>query len=297
MKDRHLAVNVDLDSISLYFQLHGLDPAAADEVVYERAVPRFLELFDSCGVKATFFVVAQDLERGDNWNLARRLCEAGHEIGNHTFSHPYDLIHLGDEAIFDELKRAHVVLSELHGSPIVGFRAPGYNISPAVYKALTRLGYVYDSSILASPPYLLAKYAVMAALALRGKRSRSIVGNPWQMFGPRQPRTVRGVWEMPMSVLPLARIPVIGTSLALLGEPFARTAVALLRRDAVVNLEFHGVDLLSLRDDPLASALAAQSDLRVPVSEKFRVFRGAIRSLAASHEAQRLDAIVWRLAR
>ncbi|MCA9521681.1 MAG: polysaccharide deacetylase family protein [Myxococcales bacterium] len=297
MNERHLAVNVDLDSISLYFQLHGLDPAAADEIVYERAVPRFLELFERCGVKATFFIVAQDLERGDNWAQARALVEAGHEIGNHTFTHPYDLIHRPAEEIFSETKRAHVVLSELNAGPIVGFRAPGYNVSPAVYKALTRLGYVYDSSILPSPPYLLAKYAVMGALALRGKRSRSIVGNPWQMFASPQPGTRHGVWEIPISVLPVARVPVIGTSLALFGERFGQLCVRTLRHQRVVNLEFHGVDLLSLHDDPIARPLAAQSDLRVPVAKKLEVFRRTIRGLAQSHEPLRLDALVWRLPR
>ena len=63
------AVNVDVDSLYLYYRIHGLDEAAATNAVWERGVVRFAELFGELGLRGTFFVVAQDLER---WPAARR---------------------------------------------------------------------------------------------------------------------------------------------------------------------------------------------------------------------------------
>ena len=53
----------------------------------------------------------------------RRLADAGHEVGNHTFSHP-DLQTLGDEEIRDEMTRAGAILAEALGGPARYWRAP-----------------------------------------------------------------------------------------------------------------------------------------------------------------------------
>jgi peptidoglycan-N-acetylglucosamine deacetylase len=48
--------------------------------------PEILDELERLGVKATFFVVGQNVERFPD--VVRRMYEEGHEIGNHTFSHP-----------------------------------------------------------------------------------------------------------------------------------------------------------------------------------------------------------------
>ncbi len=48
--------------------------------------PEILDELDRLGVKATFFLVGQNVERYPD--VVRRIYEDGHEIGNHTFSHP-----------------------------------------------------------------------------------------------------------------------------------------------------------------------------------------------------------------
>ena len=50
-------------------------------------VDRLIPILDRFGVKATFYVTMENLEkRVDGWKKAVR---TGHEIGNHTFSHPH----------------------------------------------------------------------------------------------------------------------------------------------------------------------------------------------------------------
>jgi len=82
---RAAAINVDIDSLHLYYRIHGLDESSATNAVWERGVVRFAELFAELGVKATFFVVASDLER---WPEARRIAAQlvadGHELGSHS---------------------------------------------------------------------------------------------------------------------------------------------------------------------------------------------------------------------
>src|SRR5690606_21180469 len=113
---RAAAVNVDVDSLYLYYRIHGLDEARATDVVWERGVVRFAELFAELGIPATFFVVAQDLERSAAARrVAGELAAAGHELGSHSFTHPYDLTRLGRAAIADELARAEDAISAVSG--------------------------------------------------------------------------------------------------------------------------------------------------------------------------------------
>jgi peptidoglycan/xylan/chitin deacetylase (PgdA/CDA1 family) len=51
-----------------------------------QSTPRVLELLRRHGARATFFVIGERVRR--NPELARRIVEAGHTLGNHTQSHP-----------------------------------------------------------------------------------------------------------------------------------------------------------------------------------------------------------------
>ena len=286
------AFNVDVDSLYVYQQIHGLNDSRTDNVVWERGVVRFAELFDELGVRATFFVVGADLER---WPRARAIAEdlaaAGHEIANHTWSHPFDLTHKPAAAIGEEIDRAHQLLSDVRGTPVSGFRAPGYTMSGPVFAELHKRGYGYSSSIFPCPPYYLAKMAVLASMKVRGKQSASIVGDPRVMWAPTTPHKRGGVLEMPITVLPVIRFPFIGTSLLMMGSRGYSMARPLLRRTPLVNLEFHGIDLCDLDADGIDPALKKQPDLRVPLESKLSLLRHVISDLADHRTVDTLEAI------
>ncbi len=274
------AVNVDIDSLYLYYRLHGLDESRATNAVWEKGVVRFAELFDEVDVKATFYVVSQDLER---WPRARQICaqlaSAGHEIGSHTDSHPYDLIHQDPSTIAAEVSRSRELLSEVRGAPVTGFRAPGYHMAPAVYDAIRAAGYSYSSSLFPSWPYHLAKWGVMASMRLRGKRSKAIVGDPKILVASRKPHFRRDVLELPVTVLPGIRFPFIGTSLIAFGHRGYSLAKPLLNRLDFVNLEFHGIDMCDLHEDGIDPALLKQPDLRVPLTDKRAIIKRTLSDL------------------
>lgn len=294
---RAAAINVDIDSLHLYYRIHGLDESSATNAVWERGVVRFAELFAELGVKATFFVVASDLER---WPEARRIAAQlvadGHELGSHSLTHPYDLVRQHDQAISHELAESHKILSAVRGSPVAGFRAPGYTMTPHVLRLLAAHGYTYDSSIFPCPPYYLAKLAVLTKMALTGKRSHSIVGPPSVMWDDRLPSRKEGIIELPVTVLPGIRFPVIGTSLLMLKSLGFRAIRPLLRQTPFINLELHGIDLCDLEADQIDKALLKQPDLRVPLADKLTLFRQVFSELRDDWGVDTLENLAPKLA-
>ena len=80
-----------------------------------------LETLEAAGARATFFQCGVNAERHPDW--ARAVSTAGHEIGNHTWSHRR-LDFASVTVMREELGRAQRVLTEIHGSAPRWFRAP-----------------------------------------------------------------------------------------------------------------------------------------------------------------------------
>jgi peptidoglycan/xylan/chitin deacetylase (PgdA/CDA1 family) len=278
-----VSLSVDLDAIECYFRIHALPgppPAEARFAVLRRCLPRLAELFARHDVRATWFVVGRDLEEdAEGKRLLRELAAAGHELANHSYSHPYDLVRLPHDQIVEQVDRAHAVVADTCGRAPIGFRAPGYEVSRAVIDLLCERGYRYDSSAFPAVPYYLAKAAVMASMRVRGRPSGSILGRPAVLTAPRTPyrpsagdpyrRGDRPLLEIPMAVTPWLRLPVIGTWLVMMPPWVRRRLVAAALRAPLTNLELHGIDVADADADRLPAALVArQPDLRRPLRDK-----------------------------
>jgi hypothetical protein len=292
---RLCSLSVDLDPLGAYYAIHGLGdpPLQLRTTILRKALPRFEELFAEAGVRATLFVVGREVAGYEPArDLLRRMAEAGHELGNHTYSHFYELGRLPEQVIEAEVRKAHRVILESAGAAHAptGFRSPGYGISPKVLRILASHGYLYDSSMLPSPPYYLAKLAVFATMAFRGRRSSSIIADPRELSCPPSPyrpdprrpfRRGRGtVVELPVATLPFFRVPAIGTLLAVSPEPVRRFVLSSMKGRSFFNLELHGIDLADAIADRIPTELAGrQPDLRVPFDEKRRIFLKTIAEL------------------
>jgi len=294
------AVSVDLDPLTAYYQIHGLGdpPRKLRHTILQKALPRFEELFAELAIPATFFVVGKELAGSEETAATvQRLVASGHEMGNHTFSHPYDLCSQPEQVVDAEIRQAHKVIADVAGpehAP-VGFRTPGYAINARVLRVLCNHGYRYDSSMFPSPPYYLAKAAVMAGMFFRGRRSGSVMGDPRGLFCPADPyrpdperpwrRGQSPVVELPVAVLPWTRLPAIGTLLAVSPDPVRRTVMAQMRHRPLFNLELHGIDLADAIADRIPTELAGrQPDLRVPFVEKRRIFIKTMEELKQDYE-------------
>lgn len=278
-----VSVSVDLDAIACYHRIHALAQAPSGEgrfAVLRRALPRLYELFSKHGIHATLFVVGGDLaEDSEGKRVLAELAKVGHEIASHSHSHPYDLVRLGRAGIAEEIDRAHAAIAEACGGPPVGFRAPGYEISAELIEVLCERGYRYDSSVFPAIPYYLAKVAVMGVMRVTGRKSGSILGTPKVLRAPCVPyrpaagaphrRGTLPIIELPVTVTPLLRLHVIGTTLVISPEWLRRRLVASALGTSHFNLELHGIDLVDAESDGMAPALVArQPDLRVALGRK-----------------------------
>jgi len=311
---RLCSLSIDLDPIGCYYRIHGLGepPAELADLVLERCLPRFLDLFERRGIRATLFVVGADIDpeaRGDAARAARSwLASAaadGHELGNHSYSHRYELARLGRPEVSDEIERAHRLISELAGAPVRGFRAPGYDLSPLMVDELMRLGYLYDSSIFPAPGYYAAKAAIMGMMAATGRSSGAVLTDPRALLAPARPyrpapgapwrRGQASIVELPIAVTPLARIPAIGTSLLLAPHWLRARWLEAMRRRHFFNLELHGVDLADAEEDGVPGELCAREPaLRAPLERKLRALEASLDRLAGEYDFVPLcDAAVW----
>lgn len=289
-----LGVSVDLDELRHYRAIHGL-PGSNDPgsfVVYEVALPRLLAWARSLNLPLTLFAVGADMAHEPAAAGLRDAVREGHEIGNHTLDHRYDLVRLSPAEMHRQIVVAGDVLARATGQRPRGFRAPGYTLSDEVIDIVTASGAEYDASCFPCPSYWSAKAAVMAGRALLGRPSRAIVGDPRALLAPRTPyrsgasyyQRGAGLRMLPVQVTPRARLPFIGTSLALAPALVRRAMVDQLRGDATVNLELHGIEALDARDG-LEELGRSQPDLRVPWQEKLDRITGVVRALIdAGHE-------------
>jgi peptidoglycan/xylan/chitin deacetylase (PgdA/CDA1 family) len=90
-------------------------------------------------VRSTFFITGNFAQRHEP--CAKAITKYGHELGNHTWSHP-NLTKQSDEIVREEITRAEVLLTDISGqSPRPRFRAPFGERNDRVLKIAATLGY------------------------------------------------------------------------------------------------------------------------------------------------------------
>ncbi len=299
------SISVDLDEVGCYAAIHGIEMAKgpALHAVYDRCVPRLVELFDAESLRATFFAIGSDLGRGQNRDTVASLREAGHEIGNHSFHHFYDLSRRSVEFIREDIELGASAIHEACGVRPVGFRAPGYTITDAMFDVLEAAGVAYDSSVFPCPSYYATKVSVLGWMALRGRRSESIVDTPWVLRCPREPYRVgrpywrkgAGLLELPIGVTRWG-LPFIGTSVVVAGDRGATTLTRQMLSRDFIHLELHGFDVADVTLDGLEALAPHRPDLKRAAAEKVSVIRHVIAMVRqAGYELVPLEEVAGRL--
>ncbi len=268
-----VALTIDLDPLSAYYAIHGLSTPPSGDPVLKLGIRRFLNLVDEYHIPATLFVTGSFIGE-EEWSLLRTAAGKGCELADHSFSHDYRLSLRPQEDIETDLRRNAFVIREYTGASPVGFRAPGYNTSPALRSAVAALGYRYDSSALPSLFYHTAKQAIIWMKRATGHRSVSFVSSLRDSCGPRDPYRLAagGTLELPITtVLPIVGLPLIGTALVTFPAPLVHLMVSRALRKEIVVIELHAIDFVEADDDPeLRPLLGKQPDLSRPVERKLR---------------------------
>jgi len=108
---------------------------------------RILDLLSRHGTKATFFILGWVAEHHPA--LVRRIAEAGHEIGCHSYAHQF-VFNLSREAFRADTVRALRAIEDACGVRATIYRAPNYSItwqSLWALEILVECGFTHDSSI------------------------------------------------------------------------------------------------------------------------------------------------------
>lgn len=80
-----------------------------------RYTPQLLDMLTDYGIPATFFLLGKQAELHPN--LVRRIVAEGHEVGNHSYSHP-NLRLIPPARKAEEIQRTDAILRELGASPL-----------------------------------------------------------------------------------------------------------------------------------------------------------------------------------
>lgn len=144
------ALTIDVED---YFQVSAFAPHIprsdwpARECRVERNVDRILLMLDQHGVKATFFALGWLAERHPE--VIRRIVAEGHELASHGYGHERASDQT-DAAFFADINLAKLILEDLAGQEVKGYRAPSFSIGAKnlwAFDCLERAGYRYSSSI------------------------------------------------------------------------------------------------------------------------------------------------------
>lgn len=109
-----------------------------DDGPHPKYTAEILDILGAYNVKATFFQVGQNVM--DHPDLARRVREEGHEIGNHTYTHP-KLSTIAELALARELEQTADTLQAITGGTPHLFRPPEGVISREILSLAAQMEY------------------------------------------------------------------------------------------------------------------------------------------------------------
>jgi len=99
--------------------------------------PRVLDVLAREGVRAAFFLIGQRARRVPE--QARRIADSGHDLGNHTWSHP-SLWRCGPAHTEREIGDGHAAIADAAGAPPRFFRPPWGKTNLAMFGVARELG-------------------------------------------------------------------------------------------------------------------------------------------------------------
>ena len=144
------ALTIDVED---YFQVSAFAPHIARsewptrECRVERNIHVILDMLAKHDTKATFFTLGWIAERYPD--LIRQIVAQGHELASHGYGHER-ASDMTEDAFFADIQLAKVILEDLSGAEVQGYRAPSFSIGTGnlwAFDCLARAGYRYSSSI------------------------------------------------------------------------------------------------------------------------------------------------------
>jgi polysaccharide deacetylase family protein (PEP-CTERM system associated) len=144
------ALTIDVED---YFQVSAFAPCIARhewntrECHIERNIERILEMLCVRDIHATFFTLGWIAERYPL--MVRSIAAAGHELASHGYGHER-VSAQSPQAFFSDIQLAKILIEDLSGTAVLGYRAPSFSIGAGnswAFDVLLQAGYRYSSSV------------------------------------------------------------------------------------------------------------------------------------------------------
>lgn len=291
------SLSLDLDNKWSYMKTHGDAGWETFPTYLDRIVPRALDFLRARNLSITFFIVGQDAARAENSDAIRQISDANHEIGNHSFNHEPWLHLYSKQQLIEEFERTENALERVTGQKTVGFRGPGYSLSPTVLEVLAERDYEYDCSTLPTyiAPVARAYYFFKSPEMSDEEREKrkKLFGKFADGFQSLKPYRwqigEKSLVEIPVTTLPVFKTPIHASYviyLSTFSKPLARaywkTALEMCRASGTqLSLLLHPLDFLSGADAPELKFFPA---MNLPVEEKLEFLGEILDSFAAKFE-------------
>ena len=296
-------ISIDVDTLSsIYKGLGCTRPGGYTYVEFRTGIEAMADFFDGYNIKTTMFMVGNDFKFEGNHGHIRDIHQAGHEIANHSMTHPQGFRWLSAQEKENELQSMGDICEQVTGQRPVGFRSPGWNVDDATIPVLKKLNYLYESSVF--PTFLMPvmKFAHWRSMSSQPKPNRTTMGMGKYMFAPIRPYKTSaaslsqkgsdGLFEFPISVTPILRIPFFATLLLASGAGIYGILYRQIRRFGLpVHFQMHLSDFVDYSLPEFSDQMPAGNSgtyvpqaLSTPLEKKLEIFRTMIEQILTDYE-------------
>ncbi len=298
MSEKQIAsLSLDLDNKWSYMKTHGDAGWETFPSYLDVVVPRALQFLRERDLQITFFIVGQDAALEKNHAALTQISQANHEIGNHSFNHEPWLHLYSKQELVDEFEKTEEAISSFTDQTLVGFRGPGYSLSPTVLEVLSERNYEYDCSTLPTyiAPLARAYYFFKSPEMSDEEREKrkKLFGKFSDGFQTLKPFKwqigEKSLVEIPVTTLPIFKTPIhasyviyLSTFSKTLARTYWKTAVEMCRLTGTqLSLLLHPLDFLSGDDAPELKFFPA---MNLPIGQKLEFVREILETFSSKFE-------------
>ncbi len=296
------SVSIDVDTLSSIYKGNRLTRSGGYTFTeLHTGLEVITSFFDEFGIHTTLFMVGDDFVPEMNHSSIKAVADAGHELANHSMSHPQGFRWLPAFQKEKEIADMGKICETVTSIRPVGFRSPGWNMDDSGLPVLKKLDYRYDSSVFPTLLMPVMKAAHWASMFRQPRPDRTTMGMWRYMFAPRTPYRTSdhslaqkgsdGLVEFPISVTPLLRIPFFATLLLFLGyETYASLYKRMRSAGLPIHFQMHLSDFVDYSLPEFQDQMPTRSRgayvpqaLTTPLEEKLDIFRRMMELIVADY--------------
>ncbi len=109
-----------------------------DDGPHPKKTEKILEVLEKYGVKATFFVIGENAKLYPE--VLKKVKDAGHDIGNHTYSHK-SINKMSYDSLLESVRKCNRTIFEITGERPMFFRPPEGYVNDGIAQQLYSEGY------------------------------------------------------------------------------------------------------------------------------------------------------------